>query len=128
MKTFFHLVIQKYNQLIRYFSRSFYLFFHSVRVHISPQDTTSATPYISGGGLSDNYLFGYFEIHWGSDDEGSEHAIDGMRYANDNMDDCFPFEVSLSQTRISVLFLQSLRNDEFVCTRYLYPISKQPKH
>lgn len=39
-------------------------------------------PVLTGGPLSGTYRLRQIHFHWGSNDEaGSEHAVDGMKYA-----------------------------------------------
>lgn len=51
---------------------------HGVVVSLEDEN---ATPFISGGGLCDQYTFHSFHLHWGTDSsKGSEHLVDDKQY------------------------------------------------
>ncbi|XP_050526092.1 carbonic anhydrase 7-like [Daktulosphaira vitifoliae] len=53
---------------------------HTVRVQLA--NTSDEIPYVSGGPLFDaKYEFVQLHFHWGKDDFGSEHKVNGHQYA-----------------------------------------------
>nr|CAH0104935.1 unnamed protein product [Daphnia galeata] len=70
---------KKYNRI---FPESLKNTGHSFELKIdSDDDDDEDLPSISGGGLTDRYSFVQLHFHWGKDLLGSEHSINGTKYA-----------------------------------------------
>ncbi|KAK4004490.1 hypothetical protein OUZ56_006224 [Daphnia magna] len=53
---------------------------HSVKLSVDGEKSNSV-PYITGGSLDGRYKFLQLHFHWGCDAEGSEHTVDGAKFA-----------------------------------------------
>ncbi|XP_074841811.1 carbonic anhydrase 1 [Carettochelys insculpta] len=54
---------------------------HSFHVNFEDKDNQSG---VTGGPLTGNYRLQHFHFHWGqTDDHGSEHTVDGRKYASE---------------------------------------------
>lgn len=71
--------------LYGYSSNLFLIFgFATVKLKIESKNLDEdELPFISGGGLSDRYIFEQLHFHWGQGSRGSEHRIDNEQYKND---------------------------------------------
>lgn len=50
--------------------------FVQVMMRVDPSKSADELPYITGGGLTDRYIFAQLHFHWGKDTlRGSEHRI-----------------------------------------------------
>lgn len=61
---------------------------------------------LRGGPLEAMYVLEQFHCHWGAtEDEGSEHTVDGRRYAGEVVHFTFPYNIFILFYYASLLFL-----------------------
>lgn len=92
---------------------------HTVQVTLDRDAVRGRVPYVNGSAVgNDNYEFVQLHFHWDEEDDmGSEHAIDGIRYALEVSDGCFLMNHKLITTPHRCTMFWLTRNTELMCPK-----------